>query len=130
MEGSTGSAGLIGLVAFFAVVIAVLAAWIGCGSWASSTMRTKGRSAGAGWVLGLVLGPFGMLIAAMMGKDHVELARLSGTPTVAVGATSSAQQPSPPISPTNELERLATLHSQGRLTDDEYARAKAQLLGT
>jgi phage shock protein PspC (stress-responsive transcriptional regulator) len=29
---------------------------------------------------------------------------------------------------TDELERLAALHAQGSLSDDEYARAKARLL--
>jgi phage shock protein C len=33
------------------------------------------------------------------------------------------------MSTSNELERLADLHSRGRLSDEEYARAKAQVLG-
>jgi len=42
--------------------------------------------------------------------------------------------PAPPPAPaggdmTDELERLATLRSQGVLTDDEFAAAKAKLLG-
>jgi hypothetical protein len=41
--------------------------------------------------------------------------------------------PSPPVadsSPAEELERLAKLHEQGILTDDEFAQAKAKTLGT
>jgi hypothetical protein len=38
-------------------------------------------------------------------------------------------QPAPP-SMTDQLNQLADLHSQGVLTDDEFAAAKAKLLGT
>jgi hypothetical protein len=40
--------------------------------------------------------------------------------------------PSPPVadsSPAEELERLAKLHEQGILTDEEFAQAKAKTLG-
>jgi hypothetical protein len=44
--------------------------------------------------------------------------------------------PPPPVAPapggadvTGELERLATLRNQGVLTDEEFAAAKAKLLG-
>ena len=41
--------------------------------------------------------------------------------------------PSPPVadrSPADELQRLAELHDQGILTDEEFAQAKAKVLGT
>jgi hypothetical protein len=40
--------------------------------------------------------------------------------------------PSPAVadsSPANELQRLAELHEQGILTDDEFSQAKAKVLG-
>ena len=40
--------------------------------------------------------------------------------------------PSPPVadsSPAEELERLAKLHEEGILTDEEFAQAKAKTLG-
>jgi hypothetical protein len=40
--------------------------------------------------------------------------------------------PSPPVAdsgPAEELERLAKLHEQGILTDEEFAQAKAKTLG-
>ena len=43
-----------------------LALWIGCGWAASAIMAGKGRSAGAGWALGLIIGIFGVLIAAVL----------------------------------------------------------------
>jgi hypothetical protein len=33
-------------------------------------------------------------------------------------------------SPADEIERLAELHKQGILTDEEFAQAKAKTLGT
>ena len=43
-----------------------IALWIGCGWAASAIMAGKGRDAGAGWALGLILGIFGVLIAAVL----------------------------------------------------------------
>ena len=36
----------------------------------------------------------------------------------------------PPADPADELEHLAQLHSSGALTDEEFAAAKAKILGT
>lgn len=43
------------------------------------------------------------------------------------GAQAQAQQAAP--DPTAELQNLANLHSQGVLTDEEFAAAKAKILG-
>jgi membrane protease subunit (stomatin/prohibitin family) len=40
-----------------------------------------------------------------------------------------AQQASPAVDNTAELQNLAQLHSQGVLTDEEFAAAKAKILG-
>jgi hypothetical protein len=48
-----------------ALVIAVL-----IGLWASRIMVKKGRSAGAGWALGLLLGLVGVLIAALLSSKR------------------------------------------------------------
>jgi hypothetical protein len=36
----------------------------------------------------------------------------------------------PPADPADEIEHLAQLHTSGALTDDEFAAAKANILGT
>jgi hypothetical protein len=36
----------------------------------------------------------------------------------------------PPADPADEIEHLAQLHTSGALTDDEFAAAKAKILGT
>ena len=36
----------------------------------------------------------------------------------------------PPADPADEIEHLAQLHSSGALTDEEFASAKAKVLGT
>ncbi len=36
----------------------------------------------------------------------------------------------PPADPADEIEHLAQLHSSGALTDEEFAAAKAKILGT
>ena len=41
-----------------------------------------------------------------------------------------AQYAPPPSDPADEIEHLAQLHSSGALTDDEFASAKAKVLGT
>jgi len=46
-------------------------------------------------------------------------------------ATADDAQPAPPPSDDGlaELQQLAQMHTQGLLTDDEFAAAKAKLLG-
>jgi Short C-terminal domain len=41
-----------------------------------------------------------------------------------------AQYAPPPADPADEIEHLAQLHSSGALTDEEFAAAKAKILGT
>lgn len=41
-----------------------------------------------------------------------------------------AQYAPPPADPADELEHLAQLHASGALTDDEFAAAKAKILGS
>jgi len=47
-----------------------------------------------------------------------------------MGQQAMAQQPDQPASdPNAELQNLANLHTQGVLTDEEFAAAKAKILG-
>ena len=41
-----------------------------------------------------------------------------------------AQPAPPPADPADELEHLAQLHTSGALTDEEFASAKAKVLGS
>ena len=41
-----------------------------------------------------------------------------------------AQYAPPPADPADEIEHLAQLHTSGALTDEEFAAAKAKILGT
>jgi hypothetical protein len=41
-----------------------------------------------------------------------------------------AQHAPPPADPADEIEHLAQLHTSGALTDEEFAAAKAKILGT
>ena len=41
-----------------------------------------------------------------------------------------AQYAPPPADPADEIEHLAQLHTSGALSDDEFAAAKAKILGT
>jgi Short C-terminal domain len=43
---------------------------------------------------------------------------------------SQAQYAPPPADPADEIEHLAQLHSSGALTDEEFAAAKAKVLGS
>ena len=43
---------------------------------------------------------------------------------------SQSQYAPPPADPADEIEHLAQLHSSGALTDDEFASAKAKVLGS
>jgi hypothetical protein len=41
-----------------------------------------------------------------------------------------AQYAPPPADPADEIEHLAQLHTSGALSDEEFATAKAKILGT
>ena len=43
---------------------------------------------------------------------------------------SQSQYAPPPADPADEIEHLAQLHSSGALTDEEFAAAKAKVLGS
>jgi len=45
-------------------------------------------------------------------------------------ADDQAQYAPPPADPADEIEHLAQLHTSGALSDDEFAAAKAKILGT
>ena len=46
------------------------------------------------------------------------------------GYDDQAQYAPPPADPADQIEHLAQLHASGALTDEEFAAAKAQALGT
>ena len=48
----------------------------------------------------------------------------------ASGDQDQAQYAPPPADPADEIEHLAQLHASGALTDEEFAAAKANILGT
>ena len=74
-------------------------------------------------------------VAYHAGKKHAEQEQVNDQATQAYQAT----QAPPPAAPapaaaaaedtTAELERLAQLHTQGVLSDDEFSAAKAKVLG-
>ena len=45
-------------------------------------------------------------------------------------ADDQAQYAPPPADPADEIEHLAQLHASGALSDEEFAAAKAKILGT
>jgi hypothetical protein len=51
-------------------------------------------------------------------------------PQYAPPPEASPQYTPPPVDPADELEHLAQLHTSGALTDDEFAAAKASVLGS
>ena len=53
-------------VGFFIIVLIV---WLGFGWWGSSIMSKKGRSGCAGFALGALLGPIGLVIALLLSND-------------------------------------------------------------
>ncbi|HEX5297444.1 MAG TPA: SHOCT domain-containing protein [Streptosporangiaceae bacterium] len=80
--------------------------------------------------------------AYMAGKSHArhsmerqqyedeQDARISDVEQQASYQQAPAQAPAQPSPMASQLNELAALHKQGVLTDDEFAAAKAKLLGT
>jgi hypothetical protein len=54
-----------------------------------------------------------------------------GQPQYAAPPPAAIQQPAPPpADPADEVEHFAQLHDSGAMTDEEFAAAKANVLGT
>jgi hypothetical protein len=53
----------------------------------------------------------------------------NAAPPPAEAPPPASAQPAAPADPTEELKKLAELHEQGILTDEEFAAKKKQILG-
>lgn len=97
-----------------------LVIWVLCVWWASNITKKKGRGAGTGLVLGILLGIIGVAIAALLSAEPGSVA--SQAPSQ-LGAVTTGSP-----SPADELLRIADMRSKGVLTEDEFSAAKAKLL--
>ena len=57
------------------ILLAICVIWGVFGIWGASILKGKGRSSGAGFALGLILGPVGLVIAMLMGPSADHLAQ-------------------------------------------------------
>ena len=73
------------------------------------------------------------LVAGAMMEHHHDKGQMQGQdagPAPAAYDQGPAQYAPPPADPASQLEHLAQLHASGALTDEEFATAKAQALGS
>jgi len=68
-------------------------------------------------------------VAYKAGQRRTQQNQLDEQTQAAPPQAASAPAPAPADSTTAELERLAKLHESGALNDEEFAAAKAKLLG-
>ncbi|MFH8387623.1 SHOCT domain-containing protein [Kitasatospora sp. NPDC018058] len=92
-----------------------------------------GGWAKAGWTIFVLflpfLGVFVYLIARGQGMGRRELKEAQEREADFRSYVRQAAGTAPAPSTTDELARIADLHSTGKLTDEEYQRAKAKVLG-
>jgi hypothetical protein len=66
-----------------------------------------------------------------VGKERAQQDQVNEEAEAAYVATQGSSSSAPaPADATAELERLASLHESGALSDDEFAAAKAKVLGS
>lgn len=99
----------------FFLIVAVIG--LVCGMICSSIAERKGRNSGGWFVLGLFFGPLAVLVAAATSSEQPQVPDVVG----------STIEPDGMIA--DQLATLADLHGRGGLTDDEFATAKARILG-
>lgn len=106
----------------YALPLGLAGGWLFAALGAAAIGARKGRSAGGFLLFGFAL-PYVALVAAMLlDVDARERAKLFAAEVRASGPQPAA----PPRS--EELGRLAELHRDGTLTDDEFAELKRQLI--
>lgn len=107
-----GRPGLLGLAARTAVVAGTASAVTG----AMNNHRQQKQEQATG--------------TAQPGADGQAQASPASSPATPAAAAPSPEQGAPaPVDTVAELQKLASLHQSGLLTDDEFAKAKAKLLG-
>jgi hypothetical protein len=113
-----------------AVITISLLGVSGCIGWAIGVGKGEGV---AGFFLGLLLGPIGWLVAALLTatpKVEAERLMLVAEATAALSGT-AVHPPYPPVVATDrlaQLERLQLLRQQGALTEEEFLREKTRVL--
>lgn len=75
----------------------------------------------AGWVILIIILPIIGILAYLIWRP---------APTdEEIAAAQAQQQAAAGITGADQLEKLSALHDQGKLTDDEFAKEKAKILG-
>ncbi len=70
----------------------------------------------------------GMIVGAAVGH-HMAMKNQEGQQAEAYEEPAPAAYAPPPADPADQIEHLAQLHTSGALTDEEFATAKAKILG-
>jgi hypothetical protein len=100
-------------------------------------LSRKGRSGFGGYILGALLGLIGLLIAALLSPDHVELAKREAKRNLQINTALNRYPPQPPpiAVPSgtvdkleNELNKATKLLSDGKITEEEYQALKRRLI--
>ena len=70
----------------------------------------------------------GMIVGAAVGH-HMAMKNQEGQQAEVYEEPAPAAYAPPPADPADQIEHLAQLHTSGALTDEEFATAKAKILG-
>jgi hypothetical protein len=92
--------------------------------------RVRRRALVAGAVGGAAIAHHERRKADEQGYDEAPADEQADDQAPAGGGQDQAQYAPPPADPADEIEHLAQLHASGALTDEEFAAAKAKILGT
>lgn len=106
------------------LVVEFVVLWVVCGLIAMLIAQSKGNSAVTGFILGVLLGPIGIIIAAVSSRSPEAEAIRQRRIQEHLGTT-----PSTAPSSAAELAQLEEMHQRGTLSDDEFAAAKRRVLG-
>ena len=90
--------------------------------------RVRRRALVVGAVGGAAVAGNAATRAGELQQDYDEAP--AGDQAPADGGQDQAQYAPPPADPADEIEHLAQLHTSGALSDEEFAAAKAKILGT
>ncbi|MGI9585506.1 MAG: SHOCT domain-containing protein [Acidimicrobiia bacterium] len=90
-----------------------------------------GGWAKAGWVFFIIILPFlGVLIYVIARGNSMHERQMKQAADQDAAARQYIQEAAQPASSADEVAKLAQLHKDGVLTDDEYAAQKAKALGS
>ena len=122
-----GLGGIIGVTLGFGILFFFLVITVFLDIMRNRTLSGWGKAL---WAIGIIILPFlGIFLYLIVNGDKMHQRATDDAKAADDAAKAYVREAAGTSSPEAELDKLATLHEQGALSDDEYDQAKSKVVG-